>query len=516
MSDVKTNFWENTFVNIITNVARTVVMALVGVLLVPYYIDTLGLATYGIIPLATAMTSYIMIVSDSLVAACSRYTVIAIQREDQREMNVAFNTALFGIGKNVLMLIPVIVLFSLISPYIFQISDNAILDVQLMFLLILLSAAIVTFTTAFNSIFSAFNKVYIFYIARILYTVIQVLIIILMFSFTTPSLIDIGIAYVVSAVVMFVIVYYFAMRTQPSVRVSRSLYDSNVYRNMGTLGVWTIVVKVGNLLFIQTSLILSNIFFGSEVEGGFAIVVSLISMTNTACYSIVTAMEPLIYRCYSEGDNEKLVSVATTMMRFVGLTFAMPIAFVLIFPDVILSTWVGEEYVYLSDLIRIGFVSELLFCVVAVVANVPLTYLKMDILAKYTLVFGIINVVLASLCSVITNFNIQGITAIWAITIACLSLYTVIFDAKITSTRKSIFIKPIVESYLALAISTGLLYILSDYISISPNWISLMLVFLSMFVVYFAIVMVILPKKDKYVLETFLPSKFKPLLFIRK
>jgi len=49
-------FWERTSLNATINIVRTVVTALIGVLMVPYYIDTLGIATYGLIPLATAMS----------------------------------------------------------------------------------------------------------------------------------------------------------------------------------------------------------------------------------------------------------------------------------------------------------------------------------------------------------------------------------------------------------------------------------------------------------------------------
>lgn len=52
--------------NLAANIAYFLVNIVIGVLLIPYFINILGVAAYGIIPLATSITGYVAIVVQSL------------------------------------------------------------------------------------------------------------------------------------------------------------------------------------------------------------------------------------------------------------------------------------------------------------------------------------------------------------------------------------------------------------------------------------------------------------------
>jgi O-antigen/teichoic acid export membrane protein len=59
--------------NLAANIAYFLVNIVIGVLLVPYFIDTPGVAAYGLIPLATSITGYVAIVVQSLNTSVSRF-----------------------------------------------------------------------------------------------------------------------------------------------------------------------------------------------------------------------------------------------------------------------------------------------------------------------------------------------------------------------------------------------------------------------------------------------------------
>jgi len=67
--------------NLITNVVLFLVSILIGVFLVPYYIDTLGVSSYALVPLATSITSYVNLVIQSLNSSVSRYLTVDLQRK---------------------------------------------------------------------------------------------------------------------------------------------------------------------------------------------------------------------------------------------------------------------------------------------------------------------------------------------------------------------------------------------------------------------------------------------------
>ena len=53
--------------NLVTNIISLILSTLVGLLLIPYFIDTLGEAAYGLVPLATSVTTYVTLLIDFLL-----------------------------------------------------------------------------------------------------------------------------------------------------------------------------------------------------------------------------------------------------------------------------------------------------------------------------------------------------------------------------------------------------------------------------------------------------------------
>ena len=152
--------------NMLSNIVRTVLMALIGLLMVPYYLDEFGLATYAILPLATTVTNYFLIISDSVANAFSRYTVIAIQNRDNDGTNRVFSTSVIGLGKCMVLMLMFSILVSVAAPYVFQTGESSSGDVQSMFLMIMVASMVISFSASLGSVYMAYNKLYITYWSR--------------------------------------------------------------------------------------------------------------------------------------------------------------------------------------------------------------------------------------------------------------------------------------------------------------------------------------------------------------
>ena len=180
-------------INVSVNIIRTIVMALTGFLMVPYYIGSLGMATYAIIPLITSVTTYFLAMSDSLADAFTRYTAISVQNGDSDAVNRTFTSSVIGMAKCVAMLMPVVIILSVVAPFIFNIGDTSDLSVQLTFFMIITSTLMLSFSACMGSVFMAYNKMYITYVGRIIQCLLQVGLVVLLFYLDTPSLTFVGI-----------------------------------------------------------------------------------------------------------------------------------------------------------------------------------------------------------------------------------------------------------------------------------------------------------------------------------
>ena len=485
-------FWERTSLNTLMNAVRTVLMALIGIMLVPYYVDTLGMATYGIIPLATTMTSYISMFTDSLLTAYSRHATIAIERDDDAQGTL--NTVVFGVIRMCAAMIPVAAVVALATPFLFDVAGNAFVDVAVMFFLIITSSLVFTVASTYNCVFYAFNKTYVMYAIRIVYSLVQVGLIVLFFLILGPSLIWIGIAYFASSLVLAAASVIAAKRMYPSFKLDRKGFDLQRFKGMSTLGIWNVVQKIGNMLYIQASLVLVNLYLGSEAGGQFAIVSSLISMIHTACYSFTAPFDPLIYACYADNDNEKLASIMSTGMRVTGLLVAFPIAFVMMFPSEILVAWVGPECEGLGDIVRIA------------AAATPVAFMRINTLSFYTVVIGVVNVIFTVLALTIFEMGIEGAMGVWMISTFILTIYTILFNERITSVRTFRYTKEVVLGYAVMLLSIGALYGLSQVIEVESTWLFLIPLAAVTYIVYLVFAWFLMGGTSRSMLLAALPS----------
>ena len=141
--------------NLISNVVYFVLNVVIGLALVPFFLDTLGAAAYGLVPLATSVTTYVILIINSFNTTISRFLSLDLQKNDFNKANVTFNTSLFGSLGVIIVLAPITFIIAWYAPVIFDIGDTVALDVSLLFALVFGSALIRAFGSNFMVILFA-------------------------------------------------------------------------------------------------------------------------------------------------------------------------------------------------------------------------------------------------------------------------------------------------------------------------------------------------------------------------
>ncbi len=407
-----------------------------------------------------------------------------------------------------LMLLPLGILVAIASPAIFNITGSESTQVQLLFGLIILSSFILTMSTPFEGVFYASNNLYLMYLARLGYFIIQVFTIVILFTVTTPNLMDIGLGYVLASITVLVLFIILAKRVEPSMRIDRKMYDKELFKKIGSLGAWSLMEKIGAMLYINLSLILVNIYLGSEAQGGFAIITTMLTMINNVCYAVVDSINPYIYKCYAENREEDLTRVVTTGNKMVILVIAFPTLFLIVFCNEFLGAWLGSEYGYLSKLVVVGVLGNLSYCSISAMTVIPRVYLKMRAITLVTLLLGIVNVVTTIIYLGHLGGDEETAILIWAVCMTALSVFTAVNNARITHAKPYLYLTP-----MAIGVGTIVIYyfplkILRGLINIPASWIPLIAVLLVTFVIYFILTYIILfSKKEKEMVRNILPQK---------
>jgi len=138
---ISTNLSTSRFgLNFASNVAYMVLSTVLMLWYVPFLIDNLGVAAYGMVPLANALVMFTVILSSSLDVSLNRFLAIDLNRGEIASANRTFNTALaLAASACGLLLVPGLALIWLF-PSIFQVPAGLENQARLLFAAVLLTS----------------------------------------------------------------------------------------------------------------------------------------------------------------------------------------------------------------------------------------------------------------------------------------------------------------------------------------------------------------------------------------
>jgi membrane protein EpsK len=491
-----------------TEIAYILVATFNGLLMVPYFKDELGLIAYAIIPLATSVTGYVTIMSDSFSESVNRFFIISLRKGDRDDSLLTYNTSIRAMLKLCVIIMPVMALVAYLSPYIFNIGDSSRLDVQLMFLLTLWSSMVFALGTCYNNTFVAENKMVVINVMRITYLLSQIVLIFLLFILGSPSLVYIGLTYMMSSWLYTSVSFLLMRRNYVFLRFKRNMNDAQRLKSIGNLGIWAIMNKLGGMFFLEASLIITNLYLGVEAEGHFSFVVTMVSMVGTTCMMFSNVFSPHYYDSYASEDMGRMANIARVGVSFTGMILAMPLAFVCVFSPQILTAWVGPSEAFLSDIIWVAFSILILHYSLYVLNPISTVTLKARPAALQVIFCGFINIGLALLVVTYTDWGLMGVTMSWVVSMLIRSILAFpILNARILNTSLRNITVPQWRSAALFAVCLVVLWGISKIFTMPSSLVIIAVSFLLLFAIYIVVAMnIVFTKSEKQELLKFMPQ----------
>lgn len=515
-SDAADGLAKRAIPNVLLNFLPFILTALVGLFMVPFFIGKLGIVAYSVVPLALSMTGYVTLISDAISNSIGRYLAVAIQRNDQEDAEKVYSTAFFGLLKIAIAAIPVITVLSLLSPTLFNITWSDPLRVQIFFLTILGSVIVISWSSLFLMVLFASNRLDLVGIVKSINIIFQFGMIVLLLSYRTPDVIYIGISYLLASFVFMFLGWFFMKRVQPGLKVRRSCYDRDYFKDMGSLGGWTLVNNLGNLLFIQMSLIMVNLLYGSEFGGYFGIVVSIVTMVISSTVIFSEVFAPPIYHFYSSGDRARMNAVSKFSVKATGIVLGFPLAFVFVFIGDILTAWVGPQFLFLSSVVM--FMIAFMVGIQSIVPAYTLTmaYKSMRVPATFSILFGLLNIGLIVVFYFTTDLGLLGVALAW---VASMFLRNCVFMpwyiSKASDVPTGSYFVPLLYGYLYFITSAVACMAIDHFLGLELSILGLVAVFLILFSAYMLILVPTLKDDEKSMLLSTLPGAISSSKFVR-
>ena len=454
--------------NLITNVVYFIVSLASGLFLVPYFINSLGVASYAMIPLATSFTAYVNLIMVSLNTSVSRPMTIELQRKEFKKANVTFNTALFGTLGIILLISPIVLLLSHYSPSFFEVPSNQENATRILFLGVISAFLLRAWSSNFGVSIFAYNRLDLLNIINAINILFQVGLIILFFKLDSPNLAYIGLAYLIAAIVAFVLTVFFSHKINPRLTINIKDFSRSKAKEIMEMGGWVIITQIGSLLFLQIDLIVVNKLFGTLAGGEYSIAFTWSSMLRSIAGVLISILTPVILTYYIKGKIEELINLAKSAIKLTGFALALPIGFICGFAPQLLLLWVGPEFAKLSPLMLIMLSHLVINLPVMLLFDINVAYNKVRTPGIVTFWMGVGNFLLELIIPFVTGWGYYGVAVAGAIVLTLKNaIFIPWYSTKVLGIPRTTFMSSMFPSALAMFIIAGSCRLINFFVPIS-------------------------------------------------
>jgi len=485
----------------LTNVA-------IGLWLVPYLIRHLGIAVYGVVPLATSISGYLGVITIPFNMAVSRFLSLDLQRSDYLMANKTFNTALLGSMMIAAILLPCLMLLSWSVPWFLNIPTGNEMASRWLFMFLMMTFLITVVSSIFSVSPFSKNRLECFMSVQGTSLVFRALLLIVLFSFFQPQLWHVGIGFLGGSVLGLVVAIIMAWKLTPELSINRGLFEFKRLKSLLGMSWWVFVNQVGSLLFLNVELIIVNKLFGTVAGGKYGSILQLVIFLRAFSEMLSGTLTPTFFALYSKKEISRLIHFAFLSVRFLGLFIAIPIGLMCGFSPQLLEIWLGGDFVDLWPLMVL-LVSHLAISLpVRPLFAVHLALKKVKFPGTVSLIMGVVNVILALALASKAGWGFYGVAAAGAIALTMkngvlINLYT----SHILKKPWYAFMTATIPAISGAVFVAGGCWLTSQLITVN-SWFrlcagSILVVLLYSTLTYF----VVLSKEDRTFLLNFLPGQ---------
>ena len=414
--DVQPSHHRRFAVNVAASLGSMAASVLVGFWYTPFMIRHLGVAVYGLVPLAGSITNYLTILTVAVCTTIARYITVDLTRNDVDNANRHFNTFLMV---NVVLAVVLFALacgFSFFLPVFFNIPPGQEHAAKLMFLGSVGAFLITTVANPFQASMWVTNRFEIRSMIEASSILLRAGLIVLSFRLWAPALWQVAIIIPAIAAYAFVLDIAACRVLVPSLHLRFSDIDRTKLPELWSMGQWLLLCQVGNLLFLNIDLILINILLGPVASGSYAPLLQWIVLLRTVMSLVAGTLSPPIVVRYASGDMQGLLRLSGQAAKFLGLIVALPAGLLTGFGKPLLGTWLGASFMHLSPLLWLLVIPLAVEAAQYHLSAILIAANKLRMPALTLIAFGVGNVGLAILLAGPFHWGLYGVATAGAIT----------------------------------------------------------------------------------------------------
>jgi O-antigen/teichoic acid export membrane protein len=455
------NFGKQFPLNLVSNIILFFLNLLVGIWITPFFIKSLGITGYSIIPLVTTSTAYAGLFTVSFHIVVSRFLTIALQKKDFYDANKIFNTAFWLLSLLSFILLLLACAISWFAPVIFKIPSGIENESRWLFFWVFSSFVLSVFSSNFTISAYAFNRLDLSNTPKIVDLLIRTACVVLFFMFVTNNLFYVGISYFIASIASLIVSVIIWKNLTGNLHISLKCFDRTQINKLFSMGKWVFINQIGALLFLKIDIIVVNLLFGPEATGQYGAILQWNILLRALAGVFAGVFSPMILISFAKEDKNKIIQITTKAIKFLAIMMALPIGILCGFGKEILLLWLGKDFVPLTPLLWLMVSHLVLNLSILPILNINTAFNKVRFPGIITLLCGMGNLFLAIFLSKHFNIGYYGVAMAGLITLTLKNLiFTPLYGAHILKIPLHSFLKPLVagtiSAFAVFAVSYGL------------------------------------------------------------
>lgn len=456
--------------NLIANIINFLVSIAVGIFFTPYLIHHLGVAAYGVIPLAIAFSSYLTVFTLVINASVARFITVAMQRDDIGEANSYFNTSLFASIFSVILLLGPCLWLASMPEHLFHLPAGY--EVQSKWLLTFTVGMVMisVLSSPFEVASFCRNRFDFRNMVTITATLIRVGFVVLLFTIAAPSVFYVGLGMFIAAVFSLLASVIIWRKLTPELVISHRGFKSECLRNLAGTGGWIMISQIGTMLLLSIDLLVVNRMFGPDSGGRYASLLQWSILLRGVALTIAGVLAPTIISLYARNEIVEMISYSRKAVKALGLFIALPVGLVSGLSQPLLYVWLGQDFVALAPILTLMTAPLCINLGYMPLHNISQATNNVRVPGIVQLVAGVINLGLAILLAGPLGWGMYGVAAAGLIVLTLKNLvFTPLYCARILGKNKSTFIKELLPLIVVTLLLTTGCWLTSSFINLA-SW----------------------------------------------
>jgi O-antigen/teichoic acid export membrane protein len=329
----------NTFFNLFMLMSN----AIVGFLLVGFFIGQLGKARYGVWIIVADLFRYRTLLGLGLNSAINRRIPMYLARDDEEGIRKVVSTALFFFTIIAAVLVLLSVVFAVWIGDWFEIEPELVRTASTLVLVVGIGFAASTplqLTTAVLSGLQRYDMVSITTV--VVLTVRTTLTVVLLLH--GYGLLTLGLIYGASEVVARGVQHILARRLLPAGYASWRYVDRALLKEMLFYGMNTFLYAMGALIIFRASIMITGIFLGTEEVTQLNTAAQGLLLLWAGMEAFTAAIKPAVSDLDARDDHVRVKQIAFLTQKYSLLIIIPAGAFLIIMGHEFLKVWVGSEF----------------------------------------------------------------------------------------------------------------------------------------------------------------------------